>query len=114
MKTSLTHSVVSLIKETGKAWNEDYAQSMGAAIAYYAIFSIAPLLLIVISIAGVVFGHEAAQNEIVAQLRGLMGDDGAHAIQGLLASAYLGGSGAMATVFSIAVLLFAATTVFAE
>jgi len=106
--------VAQLVKETVLAWQDDYAQSMGAAIAYYAMFSIAPLLVIVVSIAGVIFGNEAAQNEIVAQLRGLMGDEGAHAVQGLLASAQLGGSSIFATIFSVLVLVFAATTVFAE
>ena len=57
-----------LIKASVSAWSEDYAPSMGAAIAYYTLFSIAPLLVIVIAIAGLVFGAEAAQNAIVAQL----------------------------------------------
>ncbi len=114
MNKSLIKSFMSLIKETVTSWSGDYAQSMGAAIAYYAMFSIAPLLIIVIAIAGMVFGHEAAQNEIVVQLRGLMGDDGAHAIQGLLASANTSGSTTIATIFSVAVLIFGATTVFAE
>ena len=77
----------SLIKTSVSAWSEDYAPSMGAAIAYYTLFSIAPLLVIVIAIAGLVFGAEAAQNEIVAQLHGLIGQEGAIAVQGLLRSA---------------------------
>ena len=71
-----------LVKQSVSAWTEDYAPSMGAAIAYYTLFSIAPLLLIVIAIAGLVFGAEAAQNAIVAQLEGLIGHEGAVAIQG--------------------------------
>jgi len=105
---------MSLLKKTALSWRENYGQSMGAAIAYYAMFSIAPLLLIVISVAGLIFGREAAQGEIIGQLRGLMGDDGAHAIEGLLASVYKSGTSALATVFSVAILLIGATTVFAE
>ena len=68
------------------AWVDDYAPSMGAALAYYTLFSVAPLLLIVISIAGLVFGPDAARGEIFAELRELMGDDGAAAAQALLQS----------------------------
>src|SRR5678816_3985223 len=87
---------------------------MGAALSYYTLFSIAPLLLIVISIAGMVFGREAAQGESVAQLQGLMGEDGAHAVQGLLESASKPESSALASLAGFALLLFGATTVFAE
>ena len=104
----------SLIKETLRSWNENYTSSMGAALAYYTLFSIAPLLLIVISVAGAIFGQQAAQGEIVGQLRGLMGDDGARAVEGLLASAGKPGVNVLATLFSAALLLLGATTVFAE
>ena len=62
-----------LIKSALTAWSDDYAQSMGAALAYYTLFSIAPLLLIVISITGIIFGQEAARGEIIGQLNSLMG-----------------------------------------
>ena len=78
-------SIWILIKTAASSWVDDYAQSMGAALAYYTMFSIAPLLLIVISVAGLVFGVEAARGEIVGQLQGLMGQQGA--VQGLLESA---------------------------
>src|SRR5450759_1353407 len=65
-----------LIRVAASSWIDDYAQSMGAALAYYTMFSIAPLLLIVISIAGLIFGVEAARGEIVGQLQGLMGQQG--------------------------------------
>ena len=76
----------SLARETLKSWSDDYASSMGAALAYYTMFSIAPLLLIVISVAGLFFGEQAARGEILDQLQGLMGADGAQAVQALLAS----------------------------
>ncbi len=110
----VARSPLALLRETVSSWSNDYAPSMGAAIAYYTLFSIAPLLLIVISIAGMVFGREAAQGEIVAQLRGLMGADGAHAIEGLLVSAAKPDSGTVAKFLSVGLLIFGATTVFAE
>ena len=61
-----------LVKAAASGWIDDYAQSMGAALAYYTMFSIAPLLLIVISIAGLVFGDEAARGEIFSQLEGML------------------------------------------
>src|SRR5438445_1281699 len=73
-----------LAKEAASAWSDDYAPSMGAALSYYMLFSIAPLLLIVISVAGLVFGPDAARGEIFGQLQGLMGDEGAHAVERLL------------------------------
>src|SRR3954465_3223912 len=106
--------IVGLLRETVSSWSDDYAPSMGAALAYYTLFSIAPLLLIVISIAGLAFGHEAAQGEIVAQLQGLMGEDGAHAVEGLLKSASKPETGILAGVLSFGLLAFGATTVFAE
>ena len=103
-----------LVKETASSWSADYAPSMGAAISYYTLFSIAPLLLIVIAIAGRVFGAEAARGEIFAQLRGLLGDGGAAAVQDMIDAANRHGSGIVATITGVAVLLLGATTVFNE
>jgi membrane protein len=103
-----------LVKSAAASWIDDYAPSMGAALAYYTVFSIAPLLLIVISIAGLVFGEDAARGEIVAQLQGLMGNDAAQAIEGLLASVNKPGKGVLSTIIGIVVLLIGATTVFGE
>ncbi|AKJ29614.1 YihY/virulence factor BrkB family protein [Caldimonas brevitalea] len=104
----------SLIRQAVSAWVDDKASSMGAALAYYTVFSMAPLLVIVISVAGLVFGEEAARGEILAELRGLMGDDGAQAIQALLESANKPVRSTLAAVGSIVALLIGATTVFAE
>ncbi len=103
-----------LAKQSVTAWSDDYAPSMGAAIAYYTVFSLAPLLLIVIAVAGSVFGRDAVRGEIVAQLSGLIGPDGAHAIQGLIASASNKSDGIVAGAISVVVLIIGATTVFAE
>ena len=76
-----------LAKESVSAWIDDYAPSMGAALSYYTVFSLAPLLVIVIAVAGLVFGAEAAQGEIAGQLRSLLGDEGARSVEELLKSA---------------------------
>src|SRR3954462_1481326 len=115
MVMSILKSTVSLVKETVSSWSGDYAPSMGAALAYYTLFSIAPLILIVIAIAGLVFGRDAAQGEIVGQLQGLMGQQGAEAVEALIASAGDSDSGAIAGgALSFLLLAFGATTVFGE
>ncbi len=103
-----------MVKQSASAWSDDFAPSMGAAIAYYTAFSIAPLLIIVIAILGFFFGQEAASEHIYAQLAGLLGDDAARAIQGMVASASDMGEGIVATVVGVALLVMGATTVFAE
>ena len=103
-----------LVKQAIDSWVSDYAPSMGAALAYYTIFSIAPLLLIAISVAGLAFGVDAARGEVVAQLRGLMGESAALLIQGMLESANKPGTGLVSAVVGTALLLVGATTVFAE
>jgi membrane protein len=103
-----------MTKESAVAWTDDFAPSMGAAIAYYTAFSIAPLLIIVIGIAGLFFGREAASGQIYAQIAGLVGDDGAKAVQGLVESAGRFGGGLVPTLVGITLLLIGATTVFAE
>jgi membrane protein len=103
-----------LIKAAASSWVDDYAQSMGAALAYYTMFSIAPLLLIVISIAGLIFGVEAARGEIFSQLQGLMGQQGADAVQGLLESVSKPAESITAMLVGTILLLIGATTVFGE
>lgn len=103
-----------LARKTTNAWLDDFAPSMGAAIAYYTVFSLAPLLVIVIAIAGAIFGHEAVTGQITAQLGGLLGNEGARFVQGLVASANDTDRGLIAGAISLVVLLVGATTVFAE
>src|SRR5688572_4253917 len=104
----------SLLKKAISAWSNDYAPSMGAAISYYTLFSIAPLLLIVIAIAGFFFGDEAVRGEITAGLSGLMGEEGGKAIEGMVAAASEPKEGIIATVVGVVVLIIGATTVFGE
>jgi len=110
----LCKNIRRLIHQSVQAWVNDYAPSMGAALAYYTLFSIAPLLIIVIAVAGLVFGQEAARGEIVDQIQGLIGWEGAIAVQGLLKSASAPAQGILATLFSVAALVIGATTVFGE
>jgi membrane protein len=103
-----------LFKQTILGFVEDEALSRGAAIAYYTIFSIAPILIIVIAIAGLIFGQKAAQGAIVAQLSGLMGQQAAEALQSMISSASDRQSGIIATLIGIGTLLVGATGVFGE
>ncbi len=111
---STAQSTWLLIKRVSNSWLEDYVPSMGAALAYYTMFSLAPLLLIVVSVAGLVFGQDAARGEIEAELRSLMGETGAKAVQDLLASVRKPTEGVAATALGIALLLVGATSVFGE
>lgn len=104
----------SLIKYAAVSWIDDYAPSMGAALAYYTLFSLAPLLLIAISVAGLVFGQDAARGQIAEQLRSFMGEEGANAVQGLLVSVRKPSEGFAATALGVLLLVIGATTVFGE
>ncbi|AFZ14273.1 ribonuclease BN [Crinalium epipsammum PCC 9333] len=106
--------IVGLFKETLKEWQEDKAARLAAALSYYTAFSIAPLLIIVIAIAALVLGQDAAQGEIVKQLKGLIGLQGAEAIQEMIKNSQKPTEGIIATVISFIILIFGATGVFAE
>ncbi len=106
--------IAEVLKAAALNWVNDYAQSMGAALAFYTMFSIAPLLLIVISVAGAVFGEEAAHGEIFHQLDELLGAHGASAVQGLLESAGKRADSVLATAIGSVLLFIGATSVFAE
>lgn len=103
-----------LLKETYQEWSEDKAPRLGAALAYYTLFSIAPLLIIVIAIVGLAFGQQAAQGEVVNQIGGWVGKDSAKAIQKMIESTREPTSGIVATVVGVLTLLFGATGVFSQ
>src|SRR6266404_3779504 len=77
MPVGLSRTLWELVKRAAVKWNADDCLTLGAALAYYTVFSLAPILVIVIAVAGAVFGPEAAQGEIVTQIRGLTGEEGA-------------------------------------
>ncbi len=103
-----------MVKAAVNAWLDDYAPSMGAALSYYTLFSLAPLLLIVIAVAGMVFGRDAAQGAVLTQLSGIMGAEGATAVEGMLKVAREPAKGVLATVVGVVALLIGATAIFAE
>lgn len=107
-------ALILLIKDAIKAWQADRASSMGASIAFYTVFSIAPLLIIVIAVAGFIWGEDAVRGSIMEQLSGLMGREGAAGVQRILQGARQPAQGVVSMVVSFAVLGFGATRVFAE
>jgi membrane protein len=106
---------LSLLVETFERMDEHSVLSQSASLAYYSVFSIAPILIAVITVAGRFFGADAVRGEIVNQLQGLMGAEAAQAIQTLLQKAARPGHGAtLANVIGLATLLIGATAVFVE
>jgi membrane protein len=100
--------------ESLRSWIDHRGDSKGAALAFYTLFSMTPILVLAIVVAGYFFGAEAAQGEIVAQVQGLVGPNGAQAIQALLAAARDPASGLVATLVASVLLVVGATSVFAE
>ena len=103
-----------LLKETFSEWSKDKASRLAAALSYYTIFSVAPLLIIAVAVAGLVFGREAATHQLAAQAEGLLGAQGAEAIQTLLEHAGRTGAGIVATVVGVGTLLLGASGAFAQ
>jgi membrane protein len=103
-----------IFKATIDGFIDDRAMSMGAAMAYYTLFSLAPVLVIVIAVAGMVFGQEAARGAIVDELRGFLGQDGAASLESMIASAGHTGSGVFATIVGVVTFILGATTALIE
>jgi membrane protein len=110
----IREEVTGLLKAAAVNWVHDYAQSMGAALAFYTMFSIAPLLLIVSSFAGFVFGEGTARAQIFYELQGILGTTGALAVQGLVESTRRPTGSLLAVVVGIVFLILGSTAVFAE
>jgi membrane protein len=108
-------TVVALARETVTRWSEDRASTLAAALAYYALFSLAPLVLIAVAVAGLVFGQRAAEGQLYSQLAGVVGDASARAMQRLVANLHQERSGGIvATVIGLATLLFGASGLFVQ
>jgi membrane protein len=101
-------------RDTIAAWIAHNASSLGAALAFYTLFSIAPILVIAMAIAGSVFGPNVAETHVLEEMRALLGDAGAKAVQGLLASAHQSGQKGFAAAIGVVTLLIGATSVFGE
>jgi membrane protein len=97
-----------------RGWSDHQAASRGAALSFYTLLSLAPILVLVLSIAGLFFGAEAARGELFAQISGLIGETGATAVQGVLAATQRTEGGLLATLAALGMLIVGATTVFAE
>ena len=110
----MLHRVWLLLRATVEGYVEDEAMSRGAAIAYYTVFSIAPVLVIATAIAGLAFGHQAVEGVVATQLRDLLGTTGAEAVQAMVRGASRPGAGSLATLVGVVVLIFTASGVFGE
>jgi membrane protein len=107
-------NIFQLLRQTASEFSSDKVPRLGAALAYYTVFSIAPLLLIVIAIAGIAFGKADAQRQIVGQLNSAMGRSTAHTIEEMLANAAKPKSGSVATIVGIITLILGASGVFGQ
>lgn len=103
-----------LLKTTASKWSTDGASRLGAALAFYTMLSIAPLLVVVTAIGGLVYGQEAARGELIRRLEGLVGRQAAEVLQTMLANAYHPAAGIIASGIGIILLLFGATGVVVE
>jgi membrane protein len=106
--------IFSLFRETFREWRDDNATRLAAALAYYTTFSLAPLLVLVIAIAGLLGGREAAQNQTMAQVQDLLGVQGKEFVQGMIESASKPSTGIAATIIGVVTLFFGALGVFGE
>jgi membrane protein len=107
-------SIFQLLKETASAWVEGKAPRLGAALAYYTVFAIAPLFVIVLALAGLWFGEEAARRELFNQIHGLVGREGGEAIQAMVIAANKPKAGLLATGIAFLTLFIGATGVFVQ
>ena len=114
VKLPSVRELFAVMRAAVNEWMEHRCSSKGAALAYYTLFSLAPVLVLVIAIAGLFYGADAARGQLLNELRGLMGKQSAQMIQSVLASAHNKDSGVLATVIATVLLVVGATTVFAE
>jgi membrane protein len=106
--------ITGLFTTTANNWYAHNAPRLGASVAFYTLLSLAPLLLIVVAVAGLVYGREAAAGQLVWQIEDLIGREGAETVQTMLASASVQGAGTLATILGALALIYGATTVVAE
>jgi membrane protein len=114
LRLSPLEALTAVLRQAGAAWLDDKAPTLGAALAFYTLFSLAPVLIVAVSVAGFAFGEKAAQEEIVRQFQRLMGVPGASAIEAILQSTKRPGLGVLATVLGLLAILVGASGAFNE
>ncbi len=114
MRTLRAKGIWLLLKDSAIAWDDDNIGTQGAALAFFTVFSLSPLLIMVIVFSSLVFGQEAANGHLVSQIRGLIGIEGANFVQTLITNAYRSDSNILATIFSIVMILLGASAVFVQ
>ena len=107
-------AIVGLLRETAVGYSKGKGSTLAAAIAFRALFSIAPLLVIAVAVAGWVFGEQAVAGELVVQIEGVVGREAAVLVQNLLSNASQGSSGIIATIISVVILFFGASGLFGQ
>lgn len=107
-------SIGAFLRDVAQKWSKDDAATLGAALAYYTVFSLAPMLVLAVAIAGLVFGRAAAEGEIVAQIEGVIGASGATLIENMIERASTPTSGLIASAISLATMLFGASGAFGQ
>ncbi len=109
-----TKDVFSILKKTIAAWNRHEAPRLGAALAFYTILSLSPLVIIVVALAGLIFSRSTAQAHMLGDVQGMIGPEGGKAVASMLANAQRPAAGILGSVFGLASLLFGASGVFTE
>lgn len=103
-----------ILKKAGNSWSDDHATTMSAALSYYTMFAIAPLILIAVAVSGLFFGQDATRGEIFKSVEGLFGTDGAKAVQTFVEASAIKDAGIVATIVGVVTLIIGATTVFGQ
>jgi len=106
--------IAALVRESAIEWRNDNAPRLSAALAFYSLLSLAPLLIVVVGGAALIFGKEAVQGQLAWEIQYMVGSQGAQAIQALLKSAYQPAAGVLATVLGVATLALGASSAFVE
>jgi membrane protein len=114
MKALRVKSLWALLKDSAIAWGDDDIGTQGAALAYFSVFSLAPLLILVIVLSSLGFGQAAASGHLVSQIRGLMGIEGADFVQSLITNTYKADANVLVTIFSVVMLVLGASAVFVQ
>ncbi|RYY89937.1 MAG: YihY/virulence factor BrkB family protein [Chitinophagaceae bacterium] len=107
-------SVGPLLKQSFKGFSEDKVPKLSASLAYYTIFSLAPILIVIISLCGIFLGQEAVSGQLFGQIKGIVGAESASQIQEMIQNASLSGKGTISLIIGIVTLLIGATSMFGE